>query len=132
MAERKKKFAKYPMIGRLTIGDLCRVARKHGMEVISAVKCGMEVYYQIGLWGTASQARAVEAEWASFECGPLPRSFKSHSKVNVEVPRERWLSVPVGHRPYCTEQMSRGHLCSCDFGLDLIGPARYQEEPTNA
>lgn len=93
---RKEAFAKYPTIfGKLKLRQLCVVAQKHGMEVISACKPDMHVHAEIGLYGTRKQMKAVQAEWDKNGNTQKPRSFKAVFGVNLNRPRDQWLPNPL-------------------------------------
>lgn len=114
MAERKRKFAKYPdCFGSLSIGGLVKAARRNGMHVIEAYKPGMHVYNEIGLFGTATQMLATEADWVKHGHEMKPRGFSAVFGVNLRRQRADWLSVPTQHRDYC--KPDRRGPCSCDF-----------------
>lgn len=96
MSAQRLKFAKYPCcFGERKLRDLCVVAQGLGMEVIAAYKPNMHVYNEIGLYGTRSQMKAVEAEWAKTGNTLKPRSFTAVFGVCLEIPREHWLPNPL-------------------------------------
>lgn len=91
ITERKRRFARYPLcFGKFSLRELCEVARKHGMQIISGIKPGMNVCNEIGLYGTPSAMRATEQEWA--EAGHELKRFKRGLQLGVtlSLPRELW------------------------------------------
>lgn len=91
MTERKRRYARYPLcFGKLSLRELCEVARKHGMQIISGIKPDMHVCNEIGLYGTASAMQATEQEWA--DAGHELRRFEKSLQfgVKLSLPRERW------------------------------------------
>lgn len=69
------------------------VAIKHGMEVIECRKPDMHVHNEVGLYGTREQMKAVEAEWTANGNTPKPRNFHAVFKVNLDQPREKWVTT---------------------------------------
>jgi hypothetical protein len=66
-----KRFDKYPSVfGKLCLGALCAIARRHGMYVIAGYKPSMHVYNEIGLYGTSEQMKAVAEAWTAKGSSP--------------------------------------------------------------
>jgi len=113
---KRKAFALYPScFGNLNLGSIVRIARCHGMEVISAGKPNMHVYNEIGVYGTKTQRDAVIKEWAAHGNELKPASFRSVFAVPLNRPREAWVHPPKSHRPYCDGKPVRGNPCCCDY-----------------
>ena len=94
MATRKRKYARYPSyFGKLDCMGLFNVAEKHGMEVIQCYKIDMHVVAEVGLYGTSSQMKAVEAEWAEHGNTLKRGNRKLAFGVDLNRPREQWVSV---------------------------------------
>lgn len=117
MPEKRRRFAVYPScFGRLSLGGLVIVARREGMQVISASKPDMHAFNEIGLFGTPTQKRAVVRTWNLYGNELKPRSFHAHFPVRLDLPRGKWLDVPKTHREWCREEMDRlGTKCRCDY-----------------
>jgi hypothetical protein len=124
-----KRFDKYPSVfGKLCLGDLCRVARRHGMYVIAAYKPGMHVYCEIGLYGTDEQMRAVTTEWEAKGNKLKSRSFKAVMGMNSKrISASHWLDIPTAHRDWCPDHNHRNRN-HCDFDPKLSLRSRVQLE----
>jgi len=115
--------ALYPScFGQLRLADVCRVARRLGLEVIEAYKLGMHCYMEIGVYGTRSAADRLRAICRENGNDLKPSSFKSVSGVNLSKPRDRWLSAPPEHREYCSCWKFNESPCDCDYdpGLEAV------------
>ncbi len=111
-----KCFDKYPnALGGACLGELCAIARRHGMYIIAAYKVGMHVYHEIGLYGSSEQMASVTKKWAAKGNELKPRSFKAVFGVGSKrIAPSNWLDIPKDHREWCEDKshVSRHH---CDF-----------------
>jgi hypothetical protein len=133
----KKKFARYPScVGELDCQGLCDMARKNGMKIISACKPGMDLFSQIGLYGTAAQMEKTEREWTAAGNELKPAKFKSVFRVNLNIPEEDWEdTVTEWFRAHAVEVGSNGWQCKLAFnGGAVLAPQGYRKlrasEPT--
>lgn len=124
----KKKFEKHPScFGKLDCRGIYAVAVKHGMEVIQCRKGDMMCFNDVGLYGTTSQMKAVEAEWTANGNEPKPRSFKAVFGVNLDLPREQWASVAIAEAKKHAISNEGGTLkCQSRNGDNVTAPPGYR------
>lgn len=88
------KFAKYPScFGKLNLSELCDIARKHGITMISACKPNMHCFNEIGLSATAAAMKLTEAEWTAAGNKPKPRGFSGILGVDLNIPEDQWMDT---------------------------------------
>lgn len=108
--------ALYPSVfGNLRLPDVVRIARRLGLEVMTAYKLGMHCYMEIGVFGTKAAADRLRAICRENGNHLKPSSFKSVNGVNLSKPREFWVPIPLEHRDYCACWRFNGMPCDCDY-----------------